>query len=188
MKSKFFSHTSQAADCTDDLPYQDIHSMIKELNNPDNSVRMEIRNVLTCIGAPAVPDLLKAMEKADTNLRWQIIKVFDSIRDPSTIPVLMEQLDDDDAEIRWAASNALINLRRQVLPALFEALTRNFGSLRLRQSAHHILHVLKDNGRLTPVEEKVYDTLEEIEPSVSVPWAAEKALRALQSQNNNLLQ
>jgi HEAT repeat protein len=187
MDSKIFSHASHISDCTDDLPNQDIRAMIKGLSSPDNSVRMEMRNVLTCIGAPAVPELLKAMEKADTNMRWQIIKVFESIRDPQTIPILMDQLDDDDAEVRWAASNALINLRRQVLPALFDALIHRIDSIWLRQSAHHILHVLKDNGRLSPLEEKVYDALEEIEPSVAVPWAAEKALMALNSQKNNLL-
>ncbi len=179
MDSRLFARKSQVADCTEDLPKKDVPSIIKGLSNPDNIVRLEMRNVLSCIGAQAVPDLLQAMAKADTNVRWQIIKVFDNIRDPSTIPILIEQLRDDDAEIRWAASNALLNLRRATLPALFEALTRDFDSLRLRQSAHHILRVLKDNGKLTPVEEKVYTALGEISPLVSVPWAASRALQAL---------
>jgi HEAT repeat protein len=182
MDSTIFNQKGQISDCTDDLPYKDIPSMIKQLNNPDNTIRLEMRDVLSCIGAPAVPELLKTMAKADTNMRWQIIKIFDTIQDPSTIPILMNQLKDDDAEIRWAASNALINLRRTALPALLEALTHDFDSIWFRQSAHHIMHVLKDNGKLTPAEEKVYEALGDIEPSVSVPWAAAKALQALKSK------
>ncbi len=182
MDSKFTPQTGQTVNCTDDLPKKDIPSIIKGLSNSDNSVRLDMRNVLTCIGAPVLPELLKAMADADTNLRWQIIKIFDSIRDPSTVPILMEQLKDDDPEIRWAASNALLNLRRQALPALFEALTRDFDSMRLRQSAHHILRILRDNGKLTPVEEKVYEALGEMTPVVSVPWAAARALQALREK------
>ncbi len=182
MDSKLTPQSGQTVNCTDDLPKKDIPSIIKGLSNPDNSVRLEMRTVLSCIGAPAVPELLNAMAKADTNLRWQIIKVFDSIRDPSTVPILMVQLKDDDPEIRWAASNALLNLRRQALPALFEALTRDFDSMRLRQSAHHILRIMRDNGKLTPIEEKVYEALGEMTPVVSVPWAAARALQALREK------
>ena len=182
MDSKLTPQSGQSVNCTDDLPQKDIPSIIKGLGNPDNSVRLEMRNVLSCIGAPAVPELLNAMAKSDTNMRWQIIKVFDSIRDPSTVPILMEQLKDDDPEIRWAASNALLNLRRQALPALFEALTRDFDSMRLRQSAHHILRILRDNGKLTPIEDKVYEALGEMTPLVSVPWAAARALQALREK------
>jgi HEAT repeat protein len=187
MDSKFIPQANQVVDCTDNLAKIDIPSIIKGLSNPDNTVRLEMRNVLSCIGAPAVPELLKTMANADTNLRWQIIKVFDSIRDLSTIPILMEQLKDDDSEIRWAASNALLNLRRAALPALFDALTRDFSSMNLRQSAHHILRILRDNGKLTPIEVKVYEALGDIEPTVSVPWAAAKALQAIRDKNNNLL-
>jgi HEAT repeat protein len=186
MDSSGSSQTSQVSDCVDDFPSRDIPSLIKQLSNADSLVRMEARDILSCIGAPAVPELLKIFPQTNSQLRWQIIKIFDTIQDPSTIPILLQELKDDNAELRWAASNALINLRRELVPPLLEALTHDFDSLWLRQSAHHILRVLKDNGKLTPPEEEVYKALEGIEPAISVPWAAIKALAELKKNKNNL--
>jgi HEAT repeat protein len=179
MDRKVFSHSTRPNDCLDDPQRKDVPSLIAQLSNPDSLIRNEARNSLSCIGAPAVPELLKALTTADIKLRWQIIKIFDTIQDASTIPILIKQLMDDNAEIRWAASNALLNLRRAALPPLLEALTRDFDSVWLRQSAHHILRVLRDNGKLTPEEDQVYKALGDVQATVSVPWAAIKALNAL---------
>jgi hypothetical protein len=74
---------------------------------------------------------------------------------------------------------------RDPIPALLEALMHDFDSLWLRQSAHHILHVLKDDGILFDAEEKVFEALEGVEPSASVPWAAERALEALRHKKDS---
>jgi HEAT repeat protein len=186
MDNTIISQINQLTDCIDDLPYQDVPSWIKQLSNPNGFYRTQAREVLACLSTAAIPDLLNAIEKADTKLRWEIIKVLELIQDPSTIPVLVAQLKDDNAGVRWAASNALVGLRRGALPALFEALTRDVDSSRLRQSAHHILHVLKDDGTLTEQELNVYKALEDIEPTVSVPWAASRALQSFRYKKNLL--
>jgi HEAT repeat protein len=185
MDNTIISQINQMTDCIDDLPYQDVNSWIKQLSNPNGFRRTQARDVLSCIGSSAIPELEQALEKADTQLRWEIIKVLENIHDPSTVPVLVAQLIDDNAGVRWAASNALVGLRRGALPALFEALTRNAESSRLRQSAHHILHVLKDDGRLTEQEIKLYNALEDIEPTVSVPWAASRAIQSILKRSKN---
>jgi HEAT repeat protein len=187
MGSTISSEFNQITDCTDDFPYKDIASLIKQLGNSNSLIRLEAREILSCLGAAALPELLQLMPNANTQLRWQIIKIFDAIQDPATIPLLLQELKDDNAELRWAASNALINMRRDAILPLLEALTHDFDSLWLRQSAHHILHVLRDNGKLTPSEEKVYKALEDIEPAISVPWAAEKAILELRKNKNNPL-
>lgn len=184
MDNSIISQINQLTDCIDDLPYQDVQSWIKQLSNPNGFNRTQARDVLSCIGTLAIPELVLAIEKADNNLRWEIIKVLEIIQDPSTIPVLVDQLRDDNAGVRWAASNALIGLRRRALSALLEALTHDVDSSRLRQSAHHILHVMKDDGRLTEQEIKVYKALEDMEPTVSVPWAASRALQSLRYKKN----
>jgi hypothetical protein len=186
MDHTIISQINQMTDCIDDLPYQDIHSWIKQLSDPNGFHRTQARDVLSCIGSPVIPDLVQALEKADSQLRWEIIKVLEIIQDPSTIPVLVDQLKNDNAGVRWAASNALVGLRRGALPALFDALTHDAESSWLRQSAHHILHVLKDDGRLNEQEIKVYSALEDIEPAVSVPWAACRALLALKHKKTDL--
>ena len=179
MDSRVISQINQIVDCTGDLPFKDVPSLIKELSNPNRLISMGAREALSCIGKSAVPELVKTLSTADIELRLQIIKVLENIQDANSIPILVEQLKNDHAGVRWAASTALIGLKRDAIPALLSALTHDFDSLWLRQSSHHILHVFKDDGRLTEAEEKVYDALEEVEPTSSVPWAASKALIAL---------
>ena len=188
MNSKVISQINQLTDCIDDFPFSDIPSLIQQLSNPDGLIRMQAREILSCIGKPAVTELIKSLSTADPEQRWQIIKVLENIQDPTAVSILVDQLRNDNAGVRWAASTALIGLKRAALPALLEALMHNFDSLSLRQSAHHILHVFKDDGRLTDDEEKVYEALDGIEPTSSVPWAASKALEALRNNKNNLLQ
>lgn len=182
MDNKTSSPINPVTDCTDGFQFNDVPSLIKQLSNPDSLMRMEARDRLSCLGASVSSELIKIFPTANAQLRWQIIKIFDAIQDPATISILVQVLEDGNAELRWAASNALINLRREAIPPLLEAITRDFDSLWLRQSAHHILRVLKDNGKLTPAEEKVFEALEGIQATVSVPWAAQKALAELKKK------
>ena len=143
----------------------------------------QARQVFCCIGAPVVPDLINTVSNANPQLRWEVIKVLECLQDPTAIPILVEQLKDDHAGVRWAASNALIGLQRAALPVILNALVSDFDSIGLRQSAHHILHVLKDDGKLRHAEVKVYEALQGVEPTAAVPWAAEKALEKLKKKS-----
>jgi hypothetical protein len=185
MNSQVISKINRTIDCIEDLPHNDAQSLIKQLSSSDGFTRMQAREVLTCIGKSAILELLKTLSTANTQLRWEIIKVLEDISDSTTIPILVEQLKYEHAGVRWAASNALVGMGREAIPALLEALIRDFDSLWLRQSAHHILHVLKDDGILYNTEEKVFDALEGVEPSSAVPWAAERALEALRHKKDN---
>jgi HEAT repeat protein len=179
MEKKVISQINRITDCADVHPYTDIPSLIKELSGTDRLVRMQARETLICIGEPAVTELISTLSNANSQVRWEVIKVLECIQDPTTAPILVEQLKEDNAGVRWAASDALIALRQASIPPLLEALLRDFDSIWLRQGAHHILHVMKDAGKLNNAEEKVFEALEDVEPSASVPWAAERALESL---------
>ena len=179
MDSHVESNINKATDCADDTPFTDIPSLIRKLGDVDGFIRMHAREILICIGEPAVPALIETLFDDNSQLRWQAVKVLESIQDVRAAPALVERLKDENAGVRWAASDALIALRRGAIPALLEGLRRDFDSLWLRQGAHHILHVLKDAGRINQAEEKVFKALEDIEPTAAVPWAAEKALESL---------
>ena len=179
MNTQVISEIYKIHDCTEDFPGSNISSLIEHLSASDGSTRMQAREALGCIGLPAVTELIHALSAANVQLRWEIIKVLEFIQDPTTVPILVEQLRDEHAGIRWAAANALVGLKRDAIPAILNALVRDFDSLALRQAAHHILHVLKDDGKLTDAELKVYEALQDVEPSASVPWAAIKALESL---------
>lgn len=182
MSGQVISQVDKTTDCTEDFPYTDIPALIRKLGDVDGFVRMHAREILICLCEPAVPALIETLADDDAQLRWQAIKVLESIQDVSAAPALVQRLKDENAGVRWAAADALVRLKRAVLPALLEALMRDFDSLWLRQGAHHILHVLKDAGKLNQAEEKVFKALEEIEPTISVPWAASKALESQRSR------
>jgi HEAT repeat protein len=185
MNNPIISQINQTTDCMDDLPYKDTQSLIHQLSSTDGFNRVQAREALTCLGKSVVVELVETLPSANLKLRWEIIKVLEDISDPTTIPILVEQLKFEHAGVRWAAANALIGMGRDSIPALLEALMRDFDSLWLRQSAHHILHVLRDDGKLYEDEEKVFDALEGVEPSAAVPWAAERALEALRHKKDS---
>ncbi len=179
MDSQVMGQTYKTGDCVDDLPYANIPALIRKLGDVDGFIRMHAREILICIGEQVVPELIDRLSDDNSQLRWQAIKVLESIQDANAAPALVERLKDENAGVRWAASDALIALRRKSIQALLEALMCDFDSLWLRQGAHHILHVLKDAGKLNQAEEKVFEALEDVAPTSVVPWAAEKALEAL---------
>ncbi len=170
---------NKSTECTGYSNLSDIPVLINQLGASNGFIRMQARETLICIGKIAVPDLTKALSNPNVQLRWQVIKVLEGILDPSTVPALVEYLKDENAGIRWASAEALIKFNRTSLPALLKALVHESDSIWLRQSAHHILRVLKESGRLNQIEENVYEALEDVEPSIAVPWAAQKALETL---------
>lgn len=162
--------------------YTRIDSLIKDLHSEDGLERQRARYGLINIGPEAVPSLIDVVDNEEGQARWEAIETLSRMNAPTAVPVLIEALVDEDTGIRWASMNALIAQDRATLRPLFEALVKasGFGSVRFRQGAHHILHVLKDRHRLLRKEIKVFEALEGIEPEAKAPWAAEAALEDLE--------
>jgi HEAT repeat protein len=177
-----FSQINKRSDC-DDTKTDYITVLINQLRAVNGTNRMQAREELICLGNAAVPALLSALSSDDPQQRWQVIKVLEDIYDTRAIPALVECLKDESASVRWTASNALLKYKRAAVRPLLESLTRDSDSVWLRRSAQHILHVMKDRGELSPEEEKVFEALQDVVPTASVPWAAEKALESLLYKN-----
>ena len=150
--------------------------LIERLASSSGTDSRETRRRLADAGGALTPQLLAALEHGSKHQRWEVIKVFEEIADPAAAPALVHALTDGSVSVRWAAANALIALDRAGLHALFTALTKQLDSYWLREGAHHVLHVLKDQGRLYPVEVEVFEALEGAAPDIQTPWAAERAL------------
>jgi HEAT repeat protein len=178
-----YSQIHKTSDCGEDNTPDMIAVLVNQLHATNGITRMQAREKLICIGKPAVPALVRALSSDDPQLRWQVVKVLDDIRDISAIPNLVESLKDESESVRWTASTALLKYKRATLPYIFQALMRDSDSVWLRRGIHHILHVMKDSGELTATELTVFDALENVEPSASVPWAAQKALETLRIKN-----
>jgi hypothetical protein len=156
-----------------------IGSLIVQLASDDGLVRVNARQSLVAIGAPAVASLNEALRDANKQVRWEAAKALNEIVDPAAAPALVRALQDREFGVRWLAAEGLIALGSRGLVPVLRALVERSGSVRLRQGAHHVLHDLARRGDLTEVLQPLVAALEGIEPSLQVPVAAEAVLEAL---------
>jgi HEAT repeat protein len=160
-----------------------IHALITALSDDDGQARQRARWDLIDIGEPAVPPLIKALVDKRERVRWQAAKALSKIGSAAAGPALVRALEDKSFGVRWLAAEGLIALRHQGLVPLLEALVDHSDSAWLREGAHHILHTLAEEGLRAEVS-PVLATLEDIEPVVECPGAAEAVLNKLRSRLN----
>ncbi len=138
--------------------------------------RHEASSELVSMGTAALPVLAKQLSARDWHVRWEAARALGEIGDPAAAVLLVEALQDDDTGVRWAAMGSLIQLERGALRPLLESLTRDFYSARLREGAHHVLHMLLSRELLTEREKEVFFALEGAAPGIQAAWAANRAL------------
>lgn len=145
--------------------------------------RKKAQSCLIGIGRPAIPTLCKVLLESPPALRWQAANILGAIRDPQAASALVNALEDCTFEIRWRAAIALIQLGRDGLVPLYQALLKRFDSTQLREGAHHVLRALDKEGVLCEPSLHVLKALESIEPAIVVAWAVERALEVLISSS-----
>ncbi len=153
-----------------------IKNHLVDLEDDDIQVRNTARWLLTDMGTEAVPDLIQQLKADKEHCRREAVKILGAIHDPSAANALVDALVDESINIHWAASEALIKYGREAILPLLEGITRYFNSVRFRQGAYHVLHMLERFHQLDPRVQEVLDALRDIEPSVNAPWAAERAI------------
>jgi hypothetical protein len=158
---------------------EEIKQQLMDLEDEDLQVREMARWQLASIGTEAVPELVTMLKTDREHCRWEAAKILGEIRDESVVNDLVEALLDESINVHWAASEALIKYGRGAILPLLEGITRHFDSMRFRQGAYHILHMLERFHQLEPKVQEVLEALRSIEPSVSAPWAAERAIQYL---------
>jgi hypothetical protein len=82
--------------------------------------------------------------------------------------------------VRWLAALGLITIGQSSLMPLMHALIEHPDSIWLRQGAHHVLHDI-DKQNIDEIVQPVIKALEDVEPSVEVPWAAKNAIESLKN-------
>jgi HEAT repeat protein len=153
--------------------------LVATLASKDGAKRIKTREALIQLGASAVVELLKALDDPQQHVRWEAAKILTAIADPSAAEKLLETLGDEDSDVRWVAGEALIALRHAGLRPLLAGLTKSQDSECLYKAAHHVLHVLANNAELAPIVKPVLDALDQSEPELAVPIAAERALASM---------
>ena len=160
----------------------DIKQSLSDLEDDDFRIREMARSKLASLGPEAVPALIHQLKTDKEHCRWEAVKILGEIQGRPAAEALVEALVDQSLNVHWAASEALIQYGQDAILPLLEGITRHFNSLRFRQGAYHILHTLERAHQLDPKVQEVLDTLREVEPSASAPWAAERAIEYLKFQ------
>jgi HEAT repeat protein len=159
-----------------------VNELLARLQSHDGVVRERARWGLVALRELAVFPLVDALQDLDWHVRWEAAKALHDIGDPRSAPALVQTLRDRRFGVRWLASDALIALGEAALPALLDALVHNADSLWLREGAHHVLRDLTRghlNREISEIVKPVLSTLEAVEPSATVPFAAQRALGML---------
>ncbi len=164
-----------------------IPELIADLSDDDPLKRQSARLKLIHLTPQSVSALLDALKSRNINTRWEAVHALGDLRQPELAPALVDMLTDEDDGVRWIAMDSLLYLNRGCLRPLLDKYIKDFGSVLLRQSLHHILHVLKDEHQLKAPEIELYNLLNKPTfpgfgfswPSEAA-WAAERALVALE--------
>ena len=172
------NHLSANQDIHDD-PHM-ISLLIAKLAAKDGLEREKARRSLVAIGSPAVADLIELLEAASEQVRWEAAKALADIADLAAADALVKALEDEVFDVRWLAAEGLINLKRDGLVPLLQALIERSDSPWLRVGAHHVLHDLAV-GELEELLQPVIDSLEDVEPVIETPLTAKAILDRLVS-------
>jgi hypothetical protein len=156
--------------------------LILFLGHENGWVRHHARECLVVIGKPAVPELIKALQNTNEDIRWEAAKALSQIKDPRAAPALVKALSDKNVGVRWLAAEGLIILRGAAVTPLLLELIEHPDVIWLRQGAHHVLHGLTKKRIYSQQSAPVLEALEGLEPAVKVPFVAKNLLDTLAKQ------
>lgn len=157
---------------------KNISQLVASFHSEDPVTRQQAREALVEHGSAAVPALTKALQDAQSVVRWEAAKSLAEIADVTAAEPLVAALGDTDPDVVWVAGEALIALRRAALSPLLRTLIQGNQPLELYRGAHHVLRKLvARSDSLRPLLTPVLQALDQQEPQVSVPGAAAEALK-----------
>ena len=162
-----------------------LQTLLSELGSRNGMDRRRAREALVKIGEAATDALSQSLSHHNVTIRWEAAKALGAIADPKAAPALVQSLTDESFEVQWLAAEALIALGEDALVPLLEGLIDEFGSVYMRQGAHHVLHDLERRDLLNPATQKVLEDLRELEPLEPFPISALRALEGMSQSEHS---
>jgi HEAT repeat protein len=161
-----------------------LESLIDLLANKNAATRMKARKSLVALGKPAVPSLIRTLQKSEEDhIRWEAAKTLGAIGDPRAIPSLVKALEDSDQGVVWLAAEALGKFKKIAWPPLLRALVKSEkDSVSLRLGAHHVLRKQKEDG-FNDLLSTLRTALESSTASESTPFAASNLLKRMKTKS-----
>lgn len=150
---------------------QAVAADVDALANDDPQLRQEARMDLQRIGAAAVEPLLWTLETCDERTRHEVLKVLAWIGDPAAVEAFVRCLEDESADCRWVAAEALVALGRVGLRRILVELVRYPETDWKLRGAHHVLSGLRRAGYVESTAPVLRAFASDI-PEIDLPKAA----------------
>ena len=145
----------------DGITEKEISDLINKLSYDDPLVMNEARDEIIEIGSPAVPVLIRTLEKAKPDIRYLICEILGEIRDSRSLEVLLKLLQDKDEHTASIASAAARGLRKfadtSVIPDLMKVITST--DIELRYECIKTLGTLRAYQSLPLIRQMITDTV-----------------------------
>ncbi|WP_448590493.1 HEAT repeat domain-containing protein [Thermoflexus hugenholtzii] len=159
--------------------HPEIERYLQHLGSSDPGRARTSREALIALGAPALEALVAALEEKEDSLRWEAVKTLRDMGDPRAAPAFIRLLlEDPNPGIRWLAAEGLLRLDVDGLRAVLQALVHHSDSPWLREGTRHVLKALAARGHATELL-PVLEAMDGLEPALTVPPAAQRALDSL---------
>ncbi len=152
-----------------------IAELVTALASPNGLIRKRARESLVEMGTSAVPAVTDALSSPDWRVRWEAAKALGEVAHPAAMDALIAAMEDERPGVRWVAAEGVIALGHRAVVPLLRALLGKADSAYFRLAAHHVLRALEGRG-MDPYIQPVLKALDSVEPSITVPPAAEDAL------------
>jgi HEAT repeat protein len=160
-----------------------IESLMNDLCDENELVRIIARRLLIVLKDKAVDALVNGLKNPNHLVKEESAKALAQLQNPATADALIGALEDEIFDVRWLAGEGLIALRLHALEPLLRALVYKHDSIWLREGIHRVLHgIYQENP--TPVIKPVLSALESAESHLTVPVAADAALKVLKESKS----
>lgn len=132
----------ETTDIDMEIKEEEVKKLVSKLSDKEWLTRHNSRKALEKIGKPALKYLEEIAESIDYNTRWEAIKTIGDISDPSSVYILTNAMIDPNVDIRWLAAEGLIEMGENSVVPLLKTIIKNYDSVELCESAHHVLSEL----------------------------------------------
>ena len=157
----------------------EIKELIKLFYSEDGIQRSKARFELANIGKPAIEYLVGLQYSPKQQVRWEAIKTISQIAAPESIPILINALENNDLDVRWIAAEGLIEIGKESIKPLLEALVCDEPSKFILEGAHHVLKSLQFK-HLFFDDEGLIEKLEHYHEYSSIAYSAGELLSKYQ--------
>ena len=153
-----------------------IRKFIQELREKNENVRVDASTNLATIGKPAVPFLIEALKEKEIRAVVTFILGRIGPNAKAAVPALIEEIKDEDKNVRARAVEALGKIGPETMPTLLAALKDKEPIVRVR--------AVQALGRLGPAAVKATSAIVDVmqDPDESVRSEAALALKKINQE------